>query len=76
MVQLPPVAILVGSTVFTLWARWTLGKMWSSVPAVREKHELRTEGPYRVTRHPAYGAPSMIRMSRSAPWSSAFKAAW
>jgi protein-S-isoprenylcysteine O-methyltransferase Ste14 len=45
---------LVGSTLFTLWARWTLGKMWSSVPALREKHELHTEGPYRVTRHPIY----------------------
>jgi protein-S-isoprenylcysteine O-methyltransferase Ste14 len=47
-------AVLVGSTVFTLWARWTLGKMWSSVPALREKHELHTDGPYRVTRHPIY----------------------
>jgi protein-S-isoprenylcysteine O-methyltransferase Ste14 len=46
--------ILVGSTLFTLWARWTLGKMWSSVPALREKHELHTDGPYRITRHPIY----------------------
>src|SRR5579859_6941439 len=27
--------ILVGATLFTLWARWTLGKMWSGVPALR-----------------------------------------
>jgi protein-S-isoprenylcysteine O-methyltransferase Ste14 len=47
-------AILVSSTLFTLWARWTLGKMWSSVPALREEHELHTDGPYRVTRHPIY----------------------
>jgi protein-S-isoprenylcysteine O-methyltransferase Ste14 len=46
--------ILVGSTVFTVWARWTLGRMWSYVPALREKHELHTDGPYRVTRHPIY----------------------
>jgi protein-S-isoprenylcysteine O-methyltransferase Ste14 len=46
--------ILVSSTLFTLWARWTLGKMWSSVPALREEHELHTDGPYRVTRHPIY----------------------
>jgi protein-S-isoprenylcysteine O-methyltransferase Ste14 len=44
--------ILVGSTLFALWARWTLGKMWSAVPALRDKHELHTDGPYRVTRHP------------------------
>lgn len=48
------VVILVGSTLFALWARWTLGKMWSGVPALREKHELHTDGPYRVTRHPIY----------------------
>jgi protein-S-isoprenylcysteine O-methyltransferase Ste14 len=46
--------ILVSSTLLTLWARWTLGKMWSGVPALREKHELHTNGAYRVTRHPIY----------------------
>jgi protein-S-isoprenylcysteine O-methyltransferase Ste14 len=46
--------VLVGSTLFTLWARWTLGKMWSSVPTLREHHELHTNGPYRFTRHPIY----------------------
>jgi protein-S-isoprenylcysteine O-methyltransferase Ste14 len=48
------VALLVASTAFTVWARWTLGTMWSSVPTVREHHELRTHGPYRLTRHPIY----------------------
>jgi protein-S-isoprenylcysteine O-methyltransferase Ste14 len=46
--------VLVSSTLFTLWARWTLGKMWSSVPTLREHHELHTDGPYRFTRHPIY----------------------
>jgi protein-S-isoprenylcysteine O-methyltransferase Ste14 len=46
--------ILIGSTLFTLWARWTLGKMWSAVPTLREHHELHTDGPYRWTRHPIY----------------------
>lgn len=46
--------ILIGSTAFTLWARWTLGKMWSAVPTLREHHELHTDGPYRFTRHPIY----------------------
>ena len=46
--------LLIGSTLFTLWARWTLGRMWSSVPALREHHELHTSGPYRFTRHPIY----------------------
>ena len=28
--------------------------MWSAVPAVKEGHQLRTSGPYSVTRHPIY----------------------
>jgi protein-S-isoprenylcysteine O-methyltransferase Ste14 len=47
-------ALLMASTAFALWARWTLGRMWSSVPTVKEHHELRTDGPYRITRHPIY----------------------
>ena len=46
--------LLIGSTLFTLWARWTLGRMWSYVPSLREHHELHTNGPYRFTRHPIY----------------------
>jgi protein-S-isoprenylcysteine O-methyltransferase Ste14 len=47
-------ALLVASTLLTLWARWTLGTMWSPVPQVRDHHQLRTDGPYRITRHPIY----------------------
>lgn len=46
--------LLVLSTAFTLWARWTLGTMWSPVPTLKQHHELRTAGPYRITRHPIY----------------------
>lgn len=45
---------LVAFTLFTLWARWALGKMWSSVAVLKVGHELRTDGPYRITRHPIY----------------------
>lgn len=46
--------ILLVSTLFTLWARWVLGKMWSSAVTVKSNHQLRTNGPYQVTRHPIY----------------------
>ena len=46
--------ILLGATAFTLWARAALGTMWSSAPLAREQHQLRTEGPYGITRHPIY----------------------
>jgi protein-S-isoprenylcysteine O-methyltransferase Ste14 len=47
-------AVLVASTVFTLWARFSLGTMWSMAPKVKDGHQLRTHGPYAVTRHPIY----------------------
>jgi protein-S-isoprenylcysteine O-methyltransferase Ste14 len=47
-------AVLIASTVFTLWARFSLGTMWSQAPKVKDDHQLRTRGPYAVTRHPIY----------------------
>ena len=52
--QLLGLPILLGATAFTLWARAALGTMWSSAPLAREHHQLRTEGPYGITRHPIY----------------------
>ncbi|MEU6419524.1 methyltransferase family protein [Streptomyces spiralis] len=46
--------LAVASTAWLLWARWVLGTMWASVPLVKERHELRTDGPYRLVRHPIY----------------------
>lgn len=46
--------IAVASTTLLLWSRWVLGVMWASVPMVHDHHELRTEGPYRIVRHPIY----------------------
>lgn len=53
-VQLTGGAILVLSTAFAIWARLSLGAMWSPIAVTREGHELRTTGPYGVTRHPIY----------------------
>ncbi|WP_189956642.1 methyltransferase family protein [Streptomyces alanosinicus] len=50
----PGVLLAVASTALLLWARWVLGTMWASVPTVQEHHELRTDGPYRLVRHPIY----------------------
>lgn len=47
-------AVLVASTVFTLWARFSLGTSWSVTPQVQGDHQLRSHGPYAVTRHPIY----------------------
>jgi protein-S-isoprenylcysteine O-methyltransferase Ste14 len=46
--------LLIAATLFTLWSRLVLGTMWSSAAAVKSNHQLRTGGPYRITRHPIY----------------------
>ena len=50
----PGLIILFASTAFTLWARVVLGTMWSSSAVAKEGHQLRTDGPYAITRHPIY----------------------
>jgi protein-S-isoprenylcysteine O-methyltransferase Ste14 len=47
-------AVLVVATAAVVWARTALGAMWSSRAIVAERHELRTDGPYRLSRHPIY----------------------
>jgi protein-S-isoprenylcysteine O-methyltransferase Ste14 len=53
-VRILGLAILLAATAFTLWARFALGTMWSGAPMVKQQHQLRTSGPYGVTRHPIY----------------------
>jgi protein-S-isoprenylcysteine O-methyltransferase Ste14 len=54
-IEIPGLVLLIVSSGFTIWARLALGRMWSASPdMLREHHELRTDGPYAVTRHPIY----------------------
>jgi protein-S-isoprenylcysteine O-methyltransferase Ste14 len=46
--------LVLASTALLLWARWVLGTMWAGIPKLQEHHELRTDGPYRLVRHPIY----------------------
>ncbi len=48
------VALTVGGLGLTLWARRVLGGNWSNVVVLREHHELVTDGPYTLVRHPIY----------------------
>lgn len=48
------ITLLVVCTAFTLWARAALGTMWTSSAVVKADPELRTDGPYGITRRPIY----------------------
>jgi protein-S-isoprenylcysteine O-methyltransferase Ste14 len=52
--QILGAGLLLIATAFILWARATLGTMWTSSPVIKRDHQLRTSGPYAVTRHPIY----------------------
>jgi protein-S-isoprenylcysteine O-methyltransferase Ste14 len=51
---------LLGSLVvaaglgLAVWARWHLGRNWSSTVTLKEGHTLVQSGPYRTIRHPIY----------------------
>lgn len=47
-------AVVAAGLAFSVWARVTLGRNWSATVAVKERHELIVQGPYRFVRHPIY----------------------
>jgi protein-S-isoprenylcysteine O-methyltransferase Ste14 len=48
------VAIEYVGVAFTIWARATLGKLWSGTVTFKEGHHLVQSGPFAITRHPIY----------------------
>jgi protein-S-isoprenylcysteine O-methyltransferase Ste14 len=54
--RLAGLVLLAVATTGAIWARFALGRMWSSSARISEHHALRTSGPYGVTRHPIYTA--------------------
>jgi protein-S-isoprenylcysteine O-methyltransferase Ste14 len=46
--------VCVAGLAIAIWARWTLGRNWSSNVQFKEGHQLIRKGPYRFVRHPIY----------------------
>lgn len=46
--------VTAGGLLFSVWARAHLGSNWSQALTVKEGHELITNGPYALVRHPIY----------------------
>lgn len=47
-------ALTAAGLLFSVWARWHLGRNWSGTVTIKEDHELITTGPYAIVRHPIY----------------------
>lgn len=48
------VAMTGAGLLFSIWARFHLGKFWSAMVVLKEDHRLIRTGPYRFVRHPIY----------------------
>ena len=46
--------LALGSAALAVWAKFRLGRWFSGNLGVKEGHELVTDGPYAITRHPLY----------------------
>ena len=46
--------VTVAGVAVAIWARFYLGRNWSSSVTVKQNHQLIRSGPYRVVRHPIY----------------------
>lgn len=46
--------LVVAGIALAIWARYYLGRNWSSHPTHKEHHDLVTGGPYTWIRHPIY----------------------
>ncbi len=54
------VVIMALGIAFTVWARVTLGRNWSSTITLKQNHELIQTGPYDWVRHPIYTGVLMM----------------
>lgn len=48
------VALCLVGLLYSVWARVALGRNWSGMVTLKEKHELIQSGPYAYSRHPIY----------------------
>lgn len=47
-------AMTVAGLGFAVWARIHIGRNWSGIVTIKQDHELITDGPYALVRHPIY----------------------
>ena len=61
-IAIAAIVITLAGMAFAVWARVYLGTNWSSVPTIKEKHQLIRGGPYRLVRHPIYSGLLLAMM--------------
>jgi protein-S-isoprenylcysteine O-methyltransferase Ste14 len=65
------VLMLLSGGLLLIRSFQSLGKSLTALPAPLQKAELVTDGPYRLTRHPIYGALILLTFGWALAWTSA-----
>jgi protein-S-isoprenylcysteine O-methyltransferase Ste14 len=60
----------IAGAALAVWAKLRLGRWFSATFAIKEGHELVTDGPYAVTRHPIYTGVIATMLGGALVWNS------
>src|SRR5262245_3526145 len=63
-------AIAIAGAGLTLWGKLRLGRWFSATFGVKVGHQLVTDGPYAVTRHPIYSGVLLMLYGSALAWAS------
>jgi len=64
-------ALVLGGVGLVVWTKLTLGRWFAAGFMIKEGHELRVRGPYRITRHPMYTGVLAVFAGAALTWNSA-----
>jgi protein-S-isoprenylcysteine O-methyltransferase Ste14 len=53
-IRIAGLTVVLAGLLFAVWARVHLGRYWSGIITLKERHELIRSGPYQYVRHPIY----------------------
>jgi len=64
-------ALVLGGVGLFVWAKLTLGRWFAAGFMIKQGQELKTRGPYSVTRHPIYTGVLAVFLGVALVWNSA-----
>jgi protein-S-isoprenylcysteine O-methyltransferase Ste14 len=63
-------SIAIAGVALSVWGKLRLGKWFSATFAIKQGHELVTDGPYAITRHPIYTGILLALLGSALVWNS------
>ena len=70
-IALPGLLVTLAGAALAVWGRLRLGRWFTGTLGVKVGHELVTDGPYGITRHPMYTGLLLMVLGAALAWDSA-----